>query len=95
MYDTKALQHFSSPHKEHRTSQNVAGLARQLFPYLSGPSGAAMMSSSPTVRASSPSTRHRFRVHGTGSSSSPLLNTTIFVFSIATNYVQTEQKEKQ
>lgn len=53
------------------------------YMYLSGPSGAAIISSSPTVRASSPSRRHRWRVHATGSSSSPLLKTTIFVFSIA------------
>lgn len=53
--------------------------------HLSGPSGAAMMSSRATVRASSPSSRHRFRVQGTGSSASPLLNTTILVFSIAAN----------
>lgn len=53
--------------------------------HLSGDSGEAMIMSSSTCRASSPCSRHRCPEHGTGSSASPLLKTTIFVFSIAAN----------
>lgn len=63
--------------------------------HLSGLSGAAIISSSPTVRASNPSRRHKWRVHATGSSASPLLKTTIFVFSIAASCGTIGRKQQQ